>query len=76
MLFKDCHKSIREVSETVMISVGIDLGQTHPSIRFISGWAKSMFLTDGSVDSGVGFQLGQTLPVTHSCRKVGGKAHE
>jgi len=33
-----------------MISVGIDLGQTCPSIKFISGRVKSMFLMDGSVE--------------------------
>jgi hypothetical protein len=32
------------------ISVGIDQGQTCPSIRFVSGWVKSMFLMDGSVE--------------------------
>jgi hypothetical protein len=32
------------------ISVGIDPGQTRPSIRSVSGRVKSMFLTDGSVE--------------------------
>ncbi len=32
------------------ISVGIDPGQTRPSIRFVSGRVKSLLLTDGSVE--------------------------
>ena len=32
------------------ISVGIDPNQTRPSIRFVSGQVKSMFLTNGSVE--------------------------
>jgi hypothetical protein len=38
------------VDGMVDASVGIDQGQTCLSIRFVSGWVKSMFLTDGSVE--------------------------
>ena len=38
------------IKPVLYTSVGIDPGQTHLSIRFISGRVKLMLLTDGSVE--------------------------